>query len=149
MRNLVLALGLALAIPASAQQQPLAWLVGQWCTEPAKGETVCETWQPMGDDQIMRGISETRRGDVRRIETMHIINDAGRLVFHAEPPGQAPTDFFSTTRDHAPASLAFENRAHDYPQRVRYWREGELLLAEISLADGGKPMRWTYRRVAR
>lgn len=149
MRNLILALGVALAVPASAQQEPLAWLVGHWCTEPAGGETVCETWQPMGADHVMRGTSETRRGDVRSVETMSILNDAGRLVFHAEPQGQAPTDFFSTTRDLAPGTLDFENRAHDYPQRVRYWREGELLLAEISLADGSKSMRWTYRRVAR
>jgi len=38
----------------------------------------------------------------------------------------------------------FENRDHDYPQRIRYWREGEVLMAEISLADGSKPMRWRY-----
>ncbi len=40
----------------------------------------------------------------------------------------------------------FANAAHDYPQRIRYWREGETLNAEISLLDGSKAMRWQYKR---
>jgi len=132
-----------------AQEPPLGWLVGTWCTEPEAGEQTCERWEPMAKGG-MRGTSEVRRGTTRApAETMRITDDAGRLVFHAEPRGQAPADFASIARDSAQAELTFENRAHDYPQRVRYWREGELLMAEISLADGGKPMRWAYHRVKR
>lgn len=137
-----------LVLLASATNAPLSWLVGRWCTDPAKGEQICETWTPMSSDQVMRGISETRRpGGGGGTERMTIINDAGRLVFHAEPDGQAPTDFYSTRRDYAPPDLEFLNPAHDYPQRIRYWREGELLMAEIAMADGSKSMRWTYRRL--
>jgi hypothetical protein len=42
--------------------------------------------------------------------------------------------------------VRFEDRSHDYPQRVRYWRDGEALLAEISMLDGTKAMRWRFRR---
>ena len=42
--------------------------------------------------------------------------------------------------------VVFANPAHDYPQRVRYWREGDLLKAEIALADGLRAMAFTYRR---
>jgi len=55
----------------------------------------------------------------------------GRPLFAWQPGGEGAT---------------FVNPAHDYPQRVRYWREGELLLAEVSLADGSRANRWTYRR---
>ncbi|WP_371371649.1 hypothetical protein, partial [Salmonella sp. M307] len=79
-----------------------------------------------------------------RREPMRITRGADKLVFHAEPPGQAPTDF--TADGATPGNVEFVNAAHDYPQRIRYWREGELLMAEISLADGSKPMRWAYRR---
>ena len=82
-----------------------------------------------------------------RHEPMRIAGDAGALVFHAEPPGQTPTDFQTAKLDTASQSVEFVNIAHDYPQRIRYWREGELLMAEISLADGSKPMRWRYRRM--
>ncbi|MGY4397037.1 hypothetical protein ACVWZA_002228 [Sphingomonas sp. UYAg733] len=34
--------------------------------------------------------------------------------------------------------------AHDYPQRIRYWREGKILNAKISLSYGSKRMRWSY-----
>ena len=130
-----------------AQDPPLAWLAGEWCTEASQGKQTCERWAPMAKGE-MRGVSEIRRGTERSpAETMRITDDAGMLVFHAEPRGQAPADFQSTVRDHAPSTLTFENRTHDYPQRVRYWREGEMLMAEISLADGSRPMRWTFHRV--
>jgi hypothetical protein len=29
---------------------------------------------------------------------------------------------------------------------VRYWREGDVLVGEIAMADGSNPMRWRYRR---
>lgn len=44
----------------------------------------------------------------------------------------------------AAAMVEFANPAHDYPQRIRYWREGRLLKARISLMDGSKPMEWRY-----
>jgi hypothetical protein len=144
-----MAIILSLAVLAASPQAPLGWLVGEWCTKPEAGRQTCERWAPMAKGE-MRGVSETRRGvEIVTAETMRIMDDAGRLVFHAEPKGQAPADFQSTGRDPAPSELTFENRAHDYPQRVRYWREGEMLMAEISLADGSKPMRWAYRRVKR
>lgn len=141
----------ALAMMAAAQgtPAPLDWLVGTWCTDPGDGKQSCETWTGYDRRQVAHGVSETHgpRGTTR--ETMTITNDAGRLIFHAQPQGQPPADFFSIERDYAPSKLEFTNAKHDYPQRVRYWREGELLMAEISLADGSKPQRWTYRRVAR
>ncbi len=44
-------------------------------------------------------------------------------------------------------SVTFVNPANDYPQRIRYWREGEKLKAEISLEDGSNAMDWTFTRM--
>lgn len=137
--NIMLLAGLGLS------PGPLDWLVGTWCTEPVNGRTTCETWQPMGSDHVMRGETVTRSAKGERREPMRITGGADTFVFHAEPPGQTPTDFAGTGS--APQSVEFVNAAHDYPQRIRYWREGKLLMAEISLADGSKPMRWRYRRM--
>jgi hypothetical protein len=38
------------------------------------------------------------------------------------------------------------NAQHDYPQRIRYWRDGKYLIAETALADGSKAQRWRYSR---
>jgi hypothetical protein len=140
-------IGLMLFGLGMTQDPPLGWLAGKWCTEPKNGEVTCETWQPMGKDQVMHGVTVTTRDGQERREPMRIDNDAGRLVFVAEPQGQAPTEFHSTARDYAPPDLEFVNTRHDYPQRIRYWREGAMLMAEISLADGSKPVRWAYKRV--
>jgi hypothetical protein len=139
---------IALALMAAGEgvaTNPLEWMVGTWCTEPRNGTLTCEIWMPM-DKSVMRGEGTTRteRGTTR--ESMRIqIGETG-AVFHAEPQGQAPADFRAVTIDAAARAVTFENAAHDYPQRVRYWRDGELLMAEISLADGSKPQRWRYER---
>lgn len=141
----------ALALWVSGQEatpSPFDWLVGRWCTEPKGEAQSCESWTPM-DAGVMRGEGTTRTARATRREAMRITVDQSGAFFHAEPDGQAPTDFRAVMVDPAARAVTFENRAHDYPQRVRYWREGELLIAEISLADGTKPQRWTYRRVAR
>jgi hypothetical protein len=135
----------ALAGPASAQESPLGWLQGQWCTEAVNGEQTCETWSAM-ENRVMRGSTEARHKGTNSIEQARITMEGAQFVFHAEPERQAPADFHSVDGQ-PPMSLRFENRGHDYPQVVRYWREGDVLMAEISLADGSKPNRWKYKRV--
>ncbi|RYE03546.1 MAG: hypothetical protein EOP61_04165 [Sphingomonadales bacterium] len=140
----VVAMGLA--VPAFAQDVPADWLAGQWCAAPdAEERMTCETWRVEG--AALTGVSESRApdGTAKLLERMRISAEPGRLVFHADPEGQEGGDFYATGAQPA-RGIRFENRAHDYPQVVRYWREGELLMAEISLADGGKAMRWTFRR---
>ena len=147
--SIILSLAALAATPVAQTQQPLAWLVGEWCTEAKAGKQTCEHWAPMAKGE-MPGTSETRRGTaIVSAETMRIVERDGRLLFHAEPRGQAPADFPASAARTGPMEAVFENRAHDYPQRIRYWREGEMLMAEIALADGSKPMRWAYHRVKR
>lgn len=140
--NIMLLAGLGLS------PEPLDWLVGKWCTEPRNGRTTCETWQPAGADGMMRGETVTTSPKGEQREAMRIGGTGDAMVFHAEPVGQPPADFAVKPGGIGARSVEFVNAGHDYPQRIRYWREGEQLMAEISLADGGKPMRWVYRRVA-
>ncbi|MEP9359499.1 DUF6265 family protein [Sphingomonas sp. KR3-1] len=149
---IVMALALGPApIPPPAQQQqepPFAWLAGSWCTlpHPPVPGTICETWVPTADG--MRGTSVTRRErTITPEEKMEIRRDGAGWVFHAEPRGQAPADFRARPDDVAALAVSFENRTHDYPQRVRYWRDGDTLMAEIALADGSKSIIWEYHRV--
>ena len=125
---------------------PLDWLVGTWCTEPENGAYMCESWAPM-DRGVMRGeATRVKDGRVSVGETMRIRVGESGVFFHAEPKGQAPTDFRAVRIDSKLPAVTFENPAHDYPQRIRYWREQGLLMAEISMADGSKPRRWAFRR---
>lgn len=148
MRRLMVVLAaLTIAAPATAQELP-DWLAGKWCSAAdANGRVTCETWTR--DKDVLTGLSEAGvpGGPARLLERMRISAEPGRLVFHADPTGQEGGDFYATGAQPR-RSVRFVNVAHDYPQLVRYWREGDLLMAEISLADGGKARRWAFRRVA-
>lgn len=128
----------------TAEIPDLGWLAGTWCTEPKNGAVTCENWTRM-DKGVMRGTGTTRKGgQTVTNETMTITANESGVIFHAEPANQPPGDFRAVKFDAAARSVTFEERSHDYPQRVRYWREGEALLAEISLLDGSKAVRWTF-----
>jgi len=127
-----------------AQQPDLGWLAGHWCTEPKSGQVICEIWTPM-DKGRMHGKGTSRRGEsIKTNEIMMIVVGESGMVFHAEPAGQKPADFGLAKFDAAARSVTFEDATHDYPQRVRYWREGDRLMAETSLLDGSKAMRWRF-----
>ena len=134
---------LAMAAP---QDAPFAWMVGTWCTRPHPPltRTTCETWQPMAGGGV-RGVSKTRHERKTVLdEAMEIRRDGNGWIFHAEPHGQAPADFRAGADDVAELAVTFENAKHDYPQRVRYWRDGDKLMAEIAMSDGGKAVTWEY-----
>ena len=73
---------------------------------------------------------------------------AGSLLVAQEkkevPKGAAPVSFRMTKSESG--EVEFTNPSHDFPQRVRYVRTTTGLDAEVSLADGSKPVRWSYRR---
>ena len=66
----------------------------------------------------------------------------------AQPGGVPPTDFKRVESD--ATSIVFENKAHDFPQRVRYGlRDDGALEASISGRQGGelRTEAWQYQRV--
>jgi hypothetical protein len=75
---------------------------------------------------------------------MRIVREAdSTLAFWAISADQNPVRFVATKK--SPEEIIFENAEHDYPQRIRYWREGKLLKARISLLDGSKPVDFQFR----
>ena len=140
---LVVAAGPVRADPAAMP----GWLAGCW--EQADGEKwTDECWTtPRGGIQI--GSGRSGRGDkLGSWESMQIVRgEDGGLTFYGSPGGTPRVAFPLVSQ--TVQEVAFANPAHDYPQRIRYWREGGELLAEISLADGTKAMRWRYRPMGR
>lgn len=143
MAAIVVAFGLHGAAPCQTVAQ-LNWLAGDW-VQQADGVLTEEIWTaPRGG--MMLGMSRASTADrVRVFEYVRILKGAdGRLRFVAQPGGVPPTEFLLS--DHAAQSVTFENAGHDFPTRIRYWREGERLMAEISGKDGANAMRWSYSR---
>ena len=65
------------------------------------------------------------------------------MTYYGAPGGQNRTPFNWVASDEQ--SVTFVNESHDYPQRIRYWRDGKELVAEIALKDGSKAVSWRYR----
>jgi len=141
----------AIALGGASRAQTVApdtaapgWMAGCWSQDKAPKWTE-ECWMgPRGG--VMLGAGRSGVGDkLSEWEAMQIIAAAdGKLVYWASPDGGARVSFTEVSR--GPTEIVFANAAHDYPQRIRYWREGEALNAEVSLLDGSRAMRWQYKR---
>lgn len=141
--SLVLALTLLNAAAAADDDLP-GWMAGCWTGDDG-GAWSEECWSaPRGGS--MMGHSRSGRGtELSMWEATQIMREAdGTVTFWASPRGAARSPFPIVSR--GAAEIVFANPAHDYPQRLRYWREGDTLHAEISLADGSKPYRFRFRR---
>lgn len=143
---------------ALAEDRPVmpGWLAGTWRLERPDGLVVEEHWrQPVGD--VMLGVSQSsREGSTIEFEFLRIEFDREqqRLVYVALLSRQAETRFLGTSVDGVaslPEELRFENPDHDFPQTIRYLREGDNALRAVIAGparDGGwRELEWRYGRV--
>lgn len=141
--------GAAIAQPGAEPAVP-GWLAGCWIEQKDAGWAE-ECWTSARGG-VMIGSGRTGIGErVSSWETMQIIRDdaavgkSDGLSFFAAPRGVNRTEF--RARADGGPGISFHNAGHDYPQRIRYWREGEFLLAETALADGSRAKRWKFKRM--
>jgi hypothetical protein len=135
------------AAPPAPGSLPI-WMSGCWVTQEGDSRTE-ECWTtPLAGTMVGTAIS-AKADKLTNWENMRIaIPDPTAadvpMILAVQLKGAAPV-IFSLAEDDKPG-LTFYNRRTDYPQRVRYWREGDMLLGEIAMADGSNAMRWSYRR---
>ena len=141
---------IALALATAAQTMVVAlpaWMAGCWETKVGD-EWTEECWTaPRAGIMLGNGRSGTggvlKSWEVMQIELVETDDPAiDPLTFYGAPQGKDRTAF-GWDRRRGPG-ITFVNAAHDYPQRIRYWREGKYLIAETALSDGSKAQRWRY-----
>jgi len=144
--KIILAIGLALASTTAFAEAPVqempGWMTGAW--EKVDGEKWAdEFWTPPRGG-MMIGASRSGSGDRLGFwEHMRVVREAdGKLAFWAIAADQKPVRFVAMKT--GPNEIIFENAEHDYPQRIRYWREGKALKAEISLIDGSRAVNFDF-----
>ncbi|WAS97994.1 DUF6265 family protein [Nannocystis punicea] len=139
---------------APAVDPALAPLCGTWVHED--GHAVTEHWWPMRGGLQGRSATADPSGKIVELEDMTLTElEGGGTRYHAEPSGQAPTDF-TETRDPAVVAAPGErvwiwvNPEHDFPRRLVYRVAGDRLTATISNPDGDPAQQvgktWEYRR---
>lgn len=136
--------------PARVALEAAAWLAGCWRIESPDGQNVAEEQWMAPRGGLMVGMSRSiRGGEASEHEFLTIRVEEGRLVYHAAPSGQAPTDF--PARRVEDGRLEFVNAAHDFPQKIVYTRTGhdQAEAAVFGEADDSEPaFAIPYKRVA-
>lgn len=138
--------GVAVAQPAAAPVLP-GWMAGCWIEQKDAAWTE-ECWTSAKGD-VMIGSGRSGRGDrVTSWETMQILRESASLAFYGAPRALNRTRFAQRPGGRPGGQgVTFVNPGHDFPQRISYWREGEFLVAEASLADGSRAQRWRFKRM--
>jgi hypothetical protein len=144
-------LGAAAQPPAAAAETPFDWMVGDWSCfgsqRPAAGPIAFDEYWIADRRGGLVGVGRVRQGATRSIEHMRVgAHGTGETAFFGSPQG-APPVAFRLVRS-GPQEAVFENAGHDYPQRIRYRRVGETLIATVSKIDGTDAQSWRYVRAA-
>jgi len=145
-RALLLA-ALLYAVPAWAQSsrvESLGWMSGSW--EQAGTQRVMETWTAPSNG-MMVGASLTTGAGRRSFEFMRIVDTPEGMSYMASPGGRPAVEF--KLRETGDNRVVFENPGHDYPQRILYWKDGDLLAARIegTVRGQARSEEWKYQPV--
>ena len=156
MRTLTALFALALATSApfapawaapAADVARLGWMAGSWIHEK-NGTVTRETWlPPLGG--TMAGAGQTNApGKPPSIEHSKITAEPAGATYTAIVRGQPPVAFVLLPGLKEGEAI-FENKAHDFPQRVIYRRCGDDLCARIegTIQGQARGMEWRYRRL--
>ena len=130
-----LALLSALASGNAYDGHELGWLVGCWVSADSSAQ---EVWVVDSDQSLVGfGVAISDR-KVGFYEVLSIRRSTdGSLIYTAYPSGQSSASFVAT--EITENSVVFTNPDHDYPQEIKYMREGNRLSATISLLGGIDP----------
>jgi hypothetical protein len=144
----VLVVAAMVSFGASAQARRVAaldWMSGTWIAESER-ERVSETWLGPSNGLMVAANLTTRGPERKSFEFMRISETPEGFSFFASPGGRSPVEF--KLKELGERRVTFENTGHDFPQRVLYWREGEVLMARIEGVIRGEPrsQQWRFAR---
>jgi len=122
------------ATAATAADFP-SWMAGSWRANVG-GAMVEEHWTT-AEGGLMLGTNRTVRPKGRTsFEFLRIQEKDGVLAYHAQPGGRPATVF--PLESLTSSRVVFENKKHDFPQRIIYWRDGARLCARVEGTMKGK-----------
>lgn len=148
--RLVAAIALA-SVPLVAAAPPtdlssLAWMEGRW-TGSKDGVHMEEHWTAPTGGALIGMHKDVKDGRVVSFEFMRIVDTPkDGILYFASPRGVPPTPFRLV--EQAERRVVFENKEHDFPQRILYWREADVLHARIEGRSGGKALAedWSWKK---
>lgn len=149
MKKLLAAICLAALVAAPVEAGSLAdlsFLHGAWAGEE-RGLAMEEFWTGPAGGSLLGLHRDVARGRTVSWEFLRIEEKDGAITYWASPRGASPTPFRLV--ESGGNRAVFENREHDFPQRILYWldTEGRLHARVEGPADAKeKAMEWVWTR---
>jgi len=131
----------------AAETEALAFLEGRWAGEK-DGVASEERWTGVLGGALLGVHADVKGGRLVSWEFLRIDRAPdGGVVYFASPKSAPPTPFkLIETGD---KKVVFENKAHDFPQRILYWLDSAgALHARIEGPQNGKTVseEWTWTK---
>ena len=151
-RGMGIAAGLVLLVAAlgaaapAADVERLGWLEGRWVGEK-DGVSMEELWTAPRGGALLGLHSDVKAGRLVSWEFLRIADSGEGLTYFASPRSATPTPFRLVEIGERRA--VFENRQHDFPQRILYWLDAQgALHARIEGPQGGQTVseEWVWTR---
>jgi hypothetical protein len=137
--------GVGSSAPAIAATPLPEWLAGTWAME-AGAAWADEIWTS-GRGGMMLGLY--RLGFGTKAEEWHMARiesrPSGALVLVIHDKGGSAVEYAQGVA--SASTIEFTNASRSFPQRIRFWREGQLLMTELSKIDGSEAQRRNFRPV--
>jgi hypothetical protein len=147
-----IAAGLAILVGALGAAAPageverLGWLEGRWVGEK-DGVSMEELWTAPRGGTLLGLHSDVKAGRLVSWEFLRIADSGDGVTYFASPRSAAPTPFKLV--EIGDRRAVFENRQHDFPQRILYWLDAQgALHARIEGPRGGQTVseEWVWTR---
>lgn len=139
------ALLVLLSPPVRAAPDLPEWLGGTWAMESGSA-WADEVWTSARGGMMLGFYRQGFGSGVEAWESLRIERKAGgALVLVMQAKGGAGTEYGLAVA--GANSIEFTNPAASFPQRIRYWREGQLLMTEMARMDGSEAVRMNFRPV--
>jgi hypothetical protein len=124
----------------------LAWLEGRWAGEK-DGVRSEERWTGLLGGALLGMHADVKAGRLVSWEFLRIDRGTGGAFYYASPRSAPPTPFKLVEVGEKRA--VFENKEHDFPQRILYWLDGAgALHARIEGPQAGKTVseEWVWTK---
>lgn len=138
-----LALVLVLSLPSLLSAQgtkpsiaDLSWLSGSWSGE-SNGVRMEEHWTAPDGNSMVGMHRDVGKGRTMLFEFLRIEQRGDQITYLSMPNGRSPATPFPL-KELTGTRVVFENPAHDFPQRIIYWKDGADLRARIEGTVNGK-----------
>ncbi|MFN6964882.1 MAG: DUF6265 family protein [Pyrinomonadaceae bacterium] len=124
--------------------EDLAWLAGCWEQyDHAKRSRVSENWMKPDGGLMLGTARSVRNGAVVNFEFMRI-EKRREGTFYVAKTSQNKDEIAFRLVSRARLEATFENPAHDFPQRITYRLDGDILRARVEGLNKDKPSALNY-----